>query len=215
MRSENQRSRGVLTRSDREFLRGEKEYQSKEAAINKRRDIRQRIANGILDFPLISRGLLDKDRQKVFSQMAEREDETKQYVDGIKALLSWIYVGLKEGKYDEKRIFESAVEIGESEVGLAGTAKIVQTDVNLSIRIREIEGVIQTIEKLERGDPVEAHQLYPLVRNDVSVDLSDVTEVCIFANTSREDGERAIIETIFYDYFDADVDIELVFEADD
>lgn len=212
MGSETQRSRGVLTRSDREFLRGEKEYQSKEAAINKRRDIRQRIANGILDFPLISRGLLDKDRQKLFSQMAEGDDETKQYVDGIKALLSWIYVGLKEGKYDAKRIFESAVEIGEGEVGLAGTAKIVQTDVNLSVRTREIEGVIQTIEKLERGDPVEAHQLYPLVRNDVSVDFSEVTDVCIFADTSREDGERAIIETIFSDYFDADVEIELVFE---
>ena len=214
MSDDQKRPSGVLTRGDREFLQGKKEYQSPEAAINKRRDIRRRILNGILDFDLIESNLWEKDRRKIFEQVAEDKEEKRAFVRATEALLGWIYIGLKEGRFDEKRVFETAIEFGEGEIGISGPAKIVQSDVNLNIKTREIEGIPETLRKLESGLPVEAHQLYPLVRNDVSIDFSELEQVRIFASTNRIDGEKAVVESIFSDYYHSDVDVEIVSEDD-
>lgn len=206
---------GILTRGDREYLLGEKDYKSVEAESNKRRAIRKRIRNGLLDFGLIERHLGVKDRDKIFEQAAQSDDAARaDFVEAIELLISWLYLGLKKGGFNAKAIFESGIEIGESEFGIGGSAKIVQSEVNLNIRTREIEGVQQTIDKLESGKPVEAYQLYQLIQNDVAVDLDDVDEVVVFTNTSRLSAEKAIIRTIFSDYFDVDIKVDVMDPTD-
>ena len=201
---------GLLTRGDREFLQGKKGYQSPEAAFNKRRDIRRRILNGIFDFILIRRNLVGEDRRKIFHEAADDDEDKQEFELAVKSLLSWIYVGLKEGQFNAIRIFEAAIEAGEGDLGTAGSAKIVQTDVNINIKTREIESVSRTIEKLENGVPVDAYQLYPLVMNDVSIDLSEMEVVRVLASTGQNAGEQAVVDAIFSEYFDENIKVKII-----
>lgn len=205
------RALGILTRSDREYLLGEKEYKSNEAEINKRRDIRNRIKNGILDFELIDRYFPDKDRDKLFSEITDgTESEQHDFVDAVEALIAWLYVGLRKGGFNAKAIFERGIQRGESDFGISRSAKIVQSEVSLHINTREIEGVQQTIEKLEQGNPIMGHQLFPLIRNDVSADFSNVDKVRIWSDSGRANADKEIFETIFDVYFNTDIEIEVM-----
>lgn len=48
-----ERDRGVLTPTDRQFLRGEKEYKNPETTSHRRSDIRTRLRNAVLDLSLL------------------------------------------------------------------------------------------------------------------------------------------------------------------
>lgn len=49
------RPRGFLTPDDRDYIRNDREYGTRQQHSNKRRTIRERIKNGILDFPVVHR----------------------------------------------------------------------------------------------------------------------------------------------------------------
>jgi len=62
----------MLVPEDREFLRGEKEYNSRQGVHDRRKAIRTRIVNTILDFSLVFENLSDGDRQKVCDEVMHK-----------------------------------------------------------------------------------------------------------------------------------------------
>jgi len=61
------RPRGIITRTDREFLIGEQELDNQKAS-DRRYRIRKRLENALLDIMLLSEHLESNDRAKVFRQ---------------------------------------------------------------------------------------------------------------------------------------------------
>lgn len=68
------RGRGILTPTDRKFLRGKKEYSNPETAAHRRSDIRDRVVDSILDFKMLVEDLPEGERKKIFSRIKHRED---------------------------------------------------------------------------------------------------------------------------------------------
>jgi hypothetical protein len=66
--NEAERDRGILTPTDREFLRGEKKYPDKQTTAHRRADIRQRLHNSILDISLILDELPEDDLRKAIEK---------------------------------------------------------------------------------------------------------------------------------------------------
>lgn len=71
------RPRGILTKADREFLLGERTYDSEQTKQNTRARIRQRLQNAILDLKLLNHTLHDRDLDLVFGVNEEEVAETR------------------------------------------------------------------------------------------------------------------------------------------
>lgn len=93
--------RGILTESDREYLRGNKEY-AKEA--NKRRDIRERVYQSLHDFELLASELEGDDRRKIFNRLSE--DSESHGSDEIASVIEFLYKGLGDLSLDPDTIAE-------------------------------------------------------------------------------------------------------------
>lgn len=96
-----ERDRGIFTDIDRQFLFGLKQYNSETGGFDRRREIRERFKNGIIDlalFPLIA----ERDRERIIEELHPGElwDGTRgliefalEYYDGdvneIAELIEW------------------------------------------------------------------------------------------------------------------------------
>jgi len=86
-----QRDRGILTPTDRDFLRGEKEYENPETASHRRSDIRQRVLDSIADFKLLVEELEERDRERIFDATDENP-----YSQGLTDIVVFLCLGLDE-----------------------------------------------------------------------------------------------------------------------
>jgi hypothetical protein len=94
--------RGILTSSDKKWLRGEKEYDSSKSDSNKRKDIRDRAFQALIDFELLASELPNEDRQKIFEQLSEESDS--HGVDESAAVIEFLYKGLSDLTTDPNHI---------------------------------------------------------------------------------------------------------------
>ncbi|MCU4719078.1 hypothetical protein [Halapricum hydrolyticum] len=94
--------RGILTTSDKKWLRGEKEYNSKQSDSNKRKTIRDRVFQALLDFELLASELSDADRQKIFERLSDESDS--HGVDESAAVIEFLYKGLSDLTTDPNHI---------------------------------------------------------------------------------------------------------------
>ena len=69
------RKRGMLSHTDRQFLIGEKEYDHRQSSFDRRRTIRERVVNGILDFKVLLHELSENDREKIIDELGMRAPE--------------------------------------------------------------------------------------------------------------------------------------------
>ena len=91
------RGRGVLTKEDRRFLRGEAEYEAKSnSARRARQRIRDRVRNAVLDFGLIAEVMQDRDRETIFERGAN--DNLAGFNEGLVGNLQFIYGGVEHGQ---------------------------------------------------------------------------------------------------------------------
>lgn len=93
--------RGILTESDREYLRGNKEY-AKEA--NKRRDIRERVYQSLHDFELLASELDGDDRLKIFDRLSQESES--HCSDEVASVIEFLYKGLGDLSLDPDTIAE-------------------------------------------------------------------------------------------------------------
>jgi len=71
---------GFLTEKDRQFLRGEIEYESKQGRYSRRQSIRERTRSAFADFSLLHEHLPDDEYEKIFS--VNDDGEHRSVVDG-------------------------------------------------------------------------------------------------------------------------------------
>jgi hypothetical protein len=91
------RGRGVLTKKDRSFLRGDADFGPKSnSARRARQRIRDRTRNAVRDFGLIADALQDRDREQIFERGAE--DDLAEFNGGLVGALRFIYSGVEHGK---------------------------------------------------------------------------------------------------------------------
>lgn len=82
------RDRGILSPTDRKFVKGEKEYNHRQTASDRRKEIRERLYNSLLDLSLIFNHMDEDEVARVFSP-----DDTEQqaFVEALTDGLGMIY----------------------------------------------------------------------------------------------------------------------------
>jgi hypothetical protein len=127
---------GMLAAVDRRYLRGEEEYNSRQGVHDRRKAIRSRIVNTILDFGLVFENLSATDRQTVVNEVM---DETPDHSlmggsvsapSGVIAMLAFLYE-----LHDDVSQFEQTIERG---LGVAlvheQDASVVSVEANIDIK---------------------------------------------------------------------------------
>lgn len=139
------RPRGILSRTDREYLWGRKEYKHAQTEANRRQEIRERVSNGLRDFQHLW-FLMDHDeRTRIFEEL----DEDVLY-QSLTGLMAFVYLGLEQDKNRLEKIIDKGVYLGANldESGRwAGEANNVDT----SIEIQYNPDVGQIYDRLKQG----------------------------------------------------------------
>lgn len=136
-----QRPRGILSKTDRDYLLGLKDYKNKQSEANRRQDIRNRIKNSIQDFKIIWSMLEKRDRDQIFNSL---DDEIVD--DSIEAMISFAYLGLNQEMPRLERAIKRGISAGENVLSETGTKQI-----DVSIDISYYPDVEATKKKLERA----------------------------------------------------------------
>ena len=205
------RPRGILTSKDREFLRGEIEYKHQQQYSNRRRDIRERIVNSLLDFNVIQYTLQDKDRKLIFQDpaAAARVDDPL-LPESIRSMLYWTYLGLKEQNYDFEGLLIEAIEQAEKDFARKYWGESVEATVRLDIDVTRRYDIDDLITAVENGGPVKANRIYDLLElsGGVPIDTSKLDTLRVWFQSAYPEGEKAVLETLFSEYLNTEVEIE-------
>lgn len=149
MADDTDRSRGVLTPADRAFLRGEREFQSKQSQRDARLRIRNRIENSILDFRILFDELEERDSVNVFS--SDSVDEKEQLQDGIINTLAFLYRGCKRAAFYP--VFETMLRDGVKLAEIAESEGEYQyVEVNLEVKNIGSMSPEEVLDKLRNED---------------------------------------------------------------
>lgn len=140
-----QRPRGILSKTDREYLFGSKNYENEQSEANRRQDIRDRIKNSIKDFKIIWALLEESDRNQVFSSL---DNETVD--DSIQAMVSFIYLGLNGDIPRIEECIKKGILAGENASSEGETKQV-----DVSINIDYYPDVEAAKEKLQNNPLVE------------------------------------------------------------
>jgi succinate dehydrogenase flavin-adding protein (antitoxin of CptAB toxin-antitoxin module) len=154
------RSRGILTPSDRDFLLGRKTDYTEHSKKQKRNRIRRRVRNAILDFSILFEHLDDRDRETVFDP---EDDQRQTYTRGITDMLGFLHLGTMGYYTPFKHMLAEGVN--KAEQRLAGSDyRMVTVYFNVD-PIGTID-VDEVIDKLEAGrfDELTDEELLAFVR---------------------------------------------------
>lgn len=126
------RKRGILAPVDRKHLLGLKEYEYRQNAHHRRREIRKRVRNAILDFRLLVEELPADERRAIFSWQADREFG---YQFGVRDALAFLYLSQREQGLAFQGVLKQG--IGSAWRTLEGENIQVKVDLDLDIQIHE------------------------------------------------------------------------------
>jgi hypothetical protein len=113
---------GFLTDVDKEFLRGEKEYDSKQGRYGRRRAIRERTRQAFYDFQMLHNTLDEAELNKIFDPPAE---ETSELMRAMIDSIAFLYHALEGDpgsnavdwertfRYPFGQVLEAGVQHGE------------------------------------------------------------------------------------------------------
>lgn len=153
---------GFLTPTDRSFLQGETEYDSKQGRYKRRQSIRERTRGAYLDFTLLYDHLDDEERTKIFEPLADgvyhpqavpwregdppaRFQRARALKDGISSAIAFSYLGLRPIPVSFTELVEAAVFNTER-----GRDRVV--DVSLDIEDKDpLHAIESAIAKLQAG----------------------------------------------------------------
>lgn len=204
------RPRGILTNDDRKLLRGKVEYKHKQQYSDRRRTIRQRIANGLIDFSTIRNLLQEKDRKRIFHDLANEADiEESLLIESIRDMLYWTYFGFKEQNHDFEGVLTQAIEEAEKDFARNYFGESIDVAVRFDVHLRRTFDIDELIDRIENGGPVQANRLYDLLQlpRGVPINTSELVELRVWFNSSYPEGEKAVLETLFSEYLNTDMKI--------
>jgi hypothetical protein len=210
MSDSEKRPRGLLTPTDRAFLRGEIEYDHKQQVTDRYRGIRNRIANGLLDFTAIQHLLREKERKRIFRDPSDAAGvEDPAFFENLHSMFYWTYFGLKEQNYDFQGLLTEVVEQAEEDFARKYWGESVDVSVQFNVDITRSHDIEEVISAVENGGPVKANSLYDLLElsGGVPIDTSKLGSVRVWFQSSYPEGEKAVLETLFSAYLDTEVEI--------
>lgn len=197
------RDRAILTRTDRELLLNEKEYDSEQALRNARHRLREHIRNSLHDIFLIA-SYLDQDELK---QLVDRQRELDDggehsrisYTAGVfKFACQLANVDVMN---DQRQTFEERIEAdlltAIPAVVERTTDDIVVTDVEVNISIETEEDTDVLIDELVSGNPRMRMVMSYLERNSAErlrKELREQDEVIDLVGSEVIDPEHDIFE---------------------
>jgi hypothetical protein len=111
--TEEKRARGILSTVDREWLRGEKEYDHRQQTYDRRKKIRDRVRNSIMDYPvLMSEWGYDELEHAVDplkNSDAHKQGLTAGLVDGVALLFAANAAAYSAGRINDPEMYETLV----------------------------------------------------------------------------------------------------------
>jgi hypothetical protein len=164
------RPRGILSKTDREYLCGLKEYAQPQTDANRRQDIRERVENGLKDFALLWMLLKPDERGKVFDELGE--DGTDEVIE---SMITFAYLGIDQ---DTTRL-EECIERGV--LAAANADKLFRsagraTDADVSIDIEYKPDAEKLYQRFEEGAQLSDAEVGVLVRSG-KIDAEDIEEL--------------------------------------
>lgn len=164
------RPRGMLSPTDRDYLCGLKEYAQPQTDANRRQDIRERVENGLKDFALLWMFLERDEREKVFDELGE--DGTDEV---IASMIAFAYLGIDQ---DTTRL-EECIERGV--LAAANADKLFRsagraTDADVSINIEYNPDAKKLYRRFKEGAQLSDAEVGVLVRSG-KLDTEDVEEL--------------------------------------
>lgn len=94
----------ILTETEREFLRGEKEYAGEKSESNKMQNIRERVFQSLTDFELLANELPEDDRRKIFERLSENSET--HGADEAASVIEFLYKGFGDLATDPNSVAE-------------------------------------------------------------------------------------------------------------
>lgn len=209
------RTRGILTETDREFLQSDGDYyegkNARQKRYQRRRDIRGRITQSLLDFQFIQTYLDDGLREQIFAEPTKNGAESDiEFGAAIESLIYWLYLGYREGGTDFSRVIESWVKQAEEDYHRKRGGDIVNVEVGFEVEVTErYQGVEKLSQALMNGDPVRAEWIYQIPQfSRFPIDADEVDVVRIFTSTAHHHSELIIVETILREHLGVEAEVE-------
>lgn len=191
------RKNAMLTTEDRRWLTGEKTYEgehAKQQRYQRRRDIRERVYNSLLDFTILLHQLEETERKKLFGQISDDgtqwDIEDESFEAGIRDALAFLLynVGMtKRMGTDNDALSGSTVaeQLVTDAIYRAGRRDdFLVEDVDLAVSATHLP-LSNVLEDLEAGTPLSPARLRVLMESD-SVDTTEIQE-CIRTMILDED----------------------------
>jgi hypothetical protein len=177
----------MLTTEDRRWLAGEKSYEgqhAKQQRYQRRRDIRSRVQNTILDFSILFEHLEESEREKLFGLIDENEtddDGDNEFTNGLRDTLAFVLynTGITESMNREKSEGPGplAERLLRDAVYRAGARdEILVEDIDLTIEATHAS-VSEILDDLKAGNEVSPARLCLLLESD-EIDTAGVQD-CI------------------------------------
>lgn len=155
-------AKGCLTRTDREFLRGEKEYDSKQALYSRRKSIRDGVRGALHDFRLLANELDDEERERIFDA-DPRSDELRELTGDVQAAVEFLYAGMG-GMAGFRRPLKHGVANGEVALGNAEHALAVAPRFTLNKVYQPDKREIVDLAEAKEWERISPPDLFTFVR---------------------------------------------------
>lgn len=181
------RKNTMLTTEDRRWLTGEKTYEgehAKQQRYQRRRDIRERVYNSLLDFTILFQQLEETEREKLFGQISDDRThwdiEDEPFEEGIRDALAFLLynVGVtKRMSADNEALSETTVaeQMVTDALYCAGRRdEFLIEDVELAISATHLP-LSDILDDLEAGTPLSPARLRVLMESD-RVDTTEIQE---------------------------------------
>ncbi|MFA9425597.1 hypothetical protein [Natronorubrum sp. A-ect3] len=159
MNSDIDRERGVLSPADRAYLLGEREMSHEQSKRNAEARIRRRIHAAVLDFDLLLHTLPEKDRKQLF----ERATTDEAFLDGLRALVAFLYLGTEKYGVDFEDVLEPAIRSSEEYLAATDREANVSVDVTLDVETTVESSLKGVAARLDADEPVTPRELFSLV----------------------------------------------------
>lgn len=180
------RKNAMLTTEDRRWLTGEKTYEgehAKQQRYQRRRDIRERIYNSMLDFTIIFQQLEETEREKLFGRLSDDgtqwDVDDEAFEDGIRDALAFLLynVGITKRMSTEQDLSETTVaeQLVSDAIYRAGRRDdflVEHVDLDVTATHLPLSNVLAD---LEAGTPLSPARLRVLMESD-QVDTTEIQE---------------------------------------
>lgn len=164
------RPRGILSPTDREYLCGRKEYAQPQTDANRRQEIRERIKNGLKDFVYLWAFLESDERQKVFKELGEEETD-----EAIESMVTFAFLGIDQNTTRMEECIERGVLAAANATKLFRSAgRATNADVSINVEYNSDDDKIYR--RFEEGKQLTDAEVGLLLRSG-RLDEEDIKEL--------------------------------------